>query len=158
MVTQADLDTVSGLVVSLVGKRVWNVRVGIGNFVTMEFGRQLTPNKFGRSYGEWHLWLCGCEWRIDQRDQILIAGEDSQEQLRVAVQELEGRTLLAVSLYSPAIDATFEFEGGLSLRLFAVNTTELESWNLFTPEHKVLVVGPGSKWYYARSDIPRDET
>ncbi|MBK6429405.1 hypothetical protein [Candidatus Amarolinea dominans] len=158
MVTQADLDTVSGLVVSLVGKRVWNVRLGIGNFVTMEFGQQLTPDRFGQSYGEWYLWLCGCEWRIDQIDQVLIAGEDSRERLKAAVQILEGRTLLAVSLYSPAIDATFEFEGGLFLRLFAVDTVEIESWKLFTPEDKVLVVGPGSKWYYARSDIPRDET
>ncbi len=157
MVNQSDLDVVSELVMPLVGKQAWNVRLGIGNSLTMNFGRQLEPNKFGQSFGEWHLWLEGCEWRIDQRDRILIAGEDSREQLRATVQELEGRTLLAVSLYSPAIDATFEFEGGLSLRLFAVNTTELESWNLFTPEHKVLVVGPGSKWYYARSDIPRDE-
>ena len=157
MVTQADLDTVSGLVVSLVGKRVWNVRLGIGNFVTMEFGQQLTPDRFGQSYGEWYLWLCGCEWRIDQIDQVLIAGEDSRERLKAAVQILEGRTLLAVSLYSPAIDATFEFEGGLFLRLFAVDTIEIESWKLFTPEDKVLVVGPGSKWCYVLSDIPRDE-
>ena len=157
MVTQADLDTVSGLVVSLVGKRVWNVRLGIGNFVTMEFGQQLTPDRFGQSYGEWYLWLCGCEWRIDQIDQVLIAGEDSRERLKAAVQILEGRTLLAVSLYSPAIDATFEFEGHLSLRLFAVNTTELESWNLFTPEHKVLVIGPGAHWSYTRSDVVSEE-
>ena len=158
MVNQSDLVAVSELVMPLVGKQAWNVRLGIGNSLTMNFGKQLEPNEFGQLFGEWYLWLEGCEWRIDQQDQILIAGEDSREQLRVAVQELEGRTLLAVSLYSPAIDAIFEFEGHLSLRLFAVNTTELESWNLFTPEDKVLVVGPGSKWYYARSDIPRDET
>ncbi|WP_423224228.1 hypothetical protein [Candidatus Amarolinea aalborgensis] len=157
MVTQPDLDAVSELVAPLVGKEARNVRLGIGNFVTLEFGRQLAPNKFGRSYGEWYLWLCGCEWRIDRQDQIVIAGEDSRERLKTAVQELEGRKMQSVSLSSPAIDATFEFEGGLYLRLFAVDTTEIESWKLFTPEDKVLVVGPGSKWYYARSDIPQDE-
>lgn len=157
MVTQTDLDTVRSLVVPLVGKQAWKVRLGIGNFVTMEFGRQLTPNKFGRSYGEWHLWLCGCEWRIDQRDQIPRPERTPRSNLRVVVQELEGRTLLAVSLYSPAIDATFEFEGGPVIAAICREYNRAESWNLFTPQYKTCR-GTGVQVDYAVLDIPRDET
>jgi hypothetical protein len=154
MVKQSDLEAVTGLVTPLVGKPAWMVCLGFGASLMINFGRQLDPDKFGRSHGEWHLWLEGCEWRIDYQDRVLVGGEDSREKMQVAVRELEGRKLLAVSLNSPAMDAVFEFEGDLSLRTFAVNTTELDSWNLFTPEHKVLVVGPGAKWSYTRSDTP----
>ncbi len=62
----------------------------------------------------------------------------------------------ATAISTPWI--AFEFEGGLYLRLFAVNTTELESWNLFSPEHKVLVIGPGVHWPYIRSDVVSEES
>ena len=56
----------------------------------------------------------------------------------------------------PSFDAVFQFED-LVVRTFDVWSAPVdhanESWELFTPAQRVLVVGPGRRWSYRPEPI-----
>ena len=137
MATRHDKAEIQAKMHGLLGQQAWWVRRGQGSFLTMEFGRPVPPAKFGEvAHGEWHLWLYGCAWRLDEPVKI-----------EKVIQRLEGRALQSFDLQPPALDAVITFEEQLLLRLFSVNTEEMESWMLFTPD-KVITVGPAGQWSY----------
>jgi hypothetical protein len=145
MCEQESSRDVAETVRQLVGKPVWGATVTIGSFLALEFGRRVQAlDRSPAPSGEWRLWLDGCVWRIEDGREVVVASEDSTEALRAAVCRLDGRILESVSLDSPANDAIWRFDNGLVLRVFAIFSSRTESWDLFTPYGKVLVVGPGS--------------
>jgi hypothetical protein len=145
----------------LVGKPAWGSRIGFGTFLTIEFGKRIRPLvKIAVPSGEWHLWLYGCDWRIEQSGEVVAASQDTREHLMAAARRLEGKILESVSLDSPAYDATYRFNGGVILRTFSIYSEEggMRSWYLFTPVGKVLAVGPGSilEWHKSERQIALD--
>ncbi len=132
----------------VLGQRAWGVARGEGSFVTIEFGQSMPPSKVnGKSHGEWHLWLYGCAWRLEQGESIIVASEDDTLKIETAIQCIEGRVLQSFELMTLALDAVISFEGDIVLRLFAVSTEEMDSWMLFTPD-KVITIGPSGQWSY----------
>ena len=114
----------------------------------MEFGKPVQPAKANkRVHGEWHLWLYGCAWRIEENERVLVSSEDDRSKIEEEIQRLEGRILQSFELLTPALDAVVTFEGDIVLRLFSVYTEDMDSWMLFTPE-KVITVGPAGQWSY----------
>lgn len=89
--------------------------------MTLEFGQPLHPLKANETvHGEWHLWLYGCAWRLEQEERVIGASEDSQEKIENNIQRLEGRVLQTFEIVTPALDAFITFEGNSVLRLFSV--------------------------------------
>ena len=132
----------------LLGQNAWGVALGEGSFLTMEFGMPVQPAKANeRVHGEWHLWLYGCAWRIEEGERVLISSEDDRSKIEEGIQRLEGCVLQSFELLTPALDAVITFEGNIVLRLFSVYTEDMDSWLLFTPE-KVITVGPAGQWSY----------
>lgn len=143
------------IVQPLLHRQAWNVKQGIGSFITMEFGDPLplvTPRK--RVHGEWHLWVMHCSWLLSRGPELLAASEDRDERITLGLQRIEGARLTCITVRPPALDTTIRFNDDVSLRLFPCATREYEHWMLFTPDHNVLVVGPGSRWRYQREDEP----
>jgi hypothetical protein len=136
----------------LLGQKAWGVSLGLGSFLTLEFGEPLpTDDKHPKVHGEWHLWLYNCAWRLEEKDEILTASEDDQDKLEIAIRRLENLTLTSVDLVFPALDAIFIFEHQVVLRLFAIHSEEYEHWLLYIPDGNVLTVGPGNCWSYGSS-------
>ncbi len=145
---QKDITEIQAKLQGLLGQKAWNVTRGQGSFVTMEFGQPVPPVKANETtHGEWHLWLYGCAWRLEQGDRVVIASEDDQTNIETAIQLLEGHVLQKFELLTPALDAVLTFEDDIVLRLFSVNVEEMDSWMLFTPE-KVITVGASGQWSY----------
>jgi hypothetical protein len=133
------------------------VGVGIGSFLTMEFGAPIWE-RIGEAeetlaHGEWRLWIKYAAWRLEHGGVVLAASADDRRALGLAVARLEGRALRDVEVGAPALDTTFVFEGGYVLRVLA-DTTESEHWLLYVPDGNVLAVGPGA-YTYERSDAAR---
>jgi hypothetical protein len=146
-------------VAPILSQRPWGVALGIGSFVTMEFGAVRPPRHAGeRPHGEWHLWIMHPAWRLEAGECVLAASEDPRPHLAASLQRLEGRALRAVEVLPPALDTVFAFEGELRLRLFPLYSDATaegyEHWLLFTPDDHVLVVGPGSRWSYQPARAP----
>jgi hypothetical protein len=131
----------------IVGRQAWGVKAGMGSFLTMEFGSRIKkPDADER--GEWHFWVYCCSWRIEQNEHIVLGCEDSKVKIEAFLHKFEKSTLESFEVTLPGLDAILKFDTGLTLKLFTINTEDEDQWMLFTPNDKVLVVGPSGMWTY----------
>ncbi len=150
---------VSNRLAGLVGLRAWGAALGIGSFLTLEFGDPLptlpsarTANrKSPRQHGAWHLWLYCCAWRIDEPAGIVAASEDARDGLLAAVGRLDGATVVAVNIDSQGCALQIEFDAGLTLTTFAIFSTEYEHWFAYLPDGMVVTAGPGFSFSVEKS-------
>lgn len=139
----------------VIDQKAWGVKRGVGSFITIEFGQPMPPKSpNGKSYGEWHLWVYGGEWRLEKGDHVVVASEDDQTKIEAEIQCIEGCALQAFEVVTPALDAVLTFEQEIVLRIFSIYSEETEdrgmdSWMLYTPDAgNVITVQPGGKWSY----------
>jgi hypothetical protein len=130
----------------LLGQTAWNVALGHGSFVTMEFGEPV-GNGSGAVHGTWHFWVYCCAWRIETYDDVLAYSEDSRSRLVQVLPLLEGKKLEDIEINFPNGDTLLRFEGGLVLRLMPIYSETYEHWLLYTPDG-VLVFGSGTNWSF----------
>ena len=122
----------------LVGKAPWDVRLGVGSMITMEFGQRDPRQSVSTIHGEWHLWLCMCSWRIESENTVVIACEDDRERIRRTIAAIPWSEVAHIELQLPALDLQIRFANGEVLRTFSVSSIESDAnqWILFTPELK----------------------
>ncbi len=144
------------IVAPLIGMKPWSVRLGIGSLLNFEFGKELKDEGYIHATGEWHLWVYMCAWRLQTAHDVLVGSEDFRDLIQYEIQRLEGKTLESIKLSWPALETEILFETGLLLRLFPIYTSDHDHWMLFTPDRKVLTIGPGNTWSYERSDDEED--
>lgn len=143
----------------IIGLKPTRVELGHGSFLTFDFGRDIEEQIKTRSgelrtvsYGEWHLWVYMCAWRIDKHQKPFIGSNDSRELISKKLRALDGKELKKVTILNSAFDTNFTFEDGFELHLFSFQVTDHEQWMFFTPEHKTFSAGPGSRWSYVDSN------
>ncbi len=152
---ETDIREIQAKIQPLLGKKAWGVSLGVGSFITLEFGAKLKNEKVPkRPHGEWHLWITYCAWRLEKGPEVIAASEDPRPELKKKVRCLENLALQSVELTPPALEATFFFEEEIVLRLFPIYTHEYEHWMLYTPDENVLVIGPGTRWLYHSAHEP----
>lgn len=110
-----DLDGLHRTVEPLLGEAPWEVSVGHGSFVTLQFGAPLPPTPEGFVHGEWHLWVYGCAWRLQDAERVIASCEDSREQMERGAAVLEGRPLRSWRVSAPAMDTVVTFDGGVEV-------------------------------------------
>jgi hypothetical protein len=154
-VTEADIAELLLKMDGWAGHKAWNVSLGVGSYVTMDFGPEIEitiSNKHKFTRGKWHLWVQYCAWRIEARNKIVAGSDDPRYKLERAVKYFEGLVLKSVILTPPAPDVSFIFEKELILKLFPFNFTgDYEDWCLYTPDQHVLVLGGKEPWAYVSS-------
>lgn len=130
----------------LLGKAPWNVKLGIGSFLTMDFGTPQPETFRGKSFvhGEWHLWIMHCGWRIENEGAILAASNDDHEQLAAAIEKLRLGSLVRAEV-SRLSDLALVFAGGLRLHTFTLHSSDYEQWELFKPDGMVWVAEAAGK-------------
>ncbi|MBE9116181.1 hypothetical protein IQ249_09765 [Lusitaniella coriacea LEGE 07157] len=144
-----DISKIRKKINPLLGKQAWNVSLGHGSFITLEFGRPCLPaESSAKIHGEWHLWVYCCAWRLEKENRVIAASEDPRSKLEEAVKNLEGLVIQSINLLNPALDTVFIFEQQIVLRLFSIHSQDYEHWMLFTPDENVLTIGPGTDWSY----------
>lgn len=140
------------------------VKQGHGSFITFDFGRDVTRQVKTRNgiitshFGEWHLWVYMCAWRIDKTKIPVVGCEATREKISCFLSELQKRRLKEVNILNQAFDAKLVFENNMELYLFSFYTQDQEQWMLFTPEKKVFTAGPGNQWSYDDAKKPRNLT
>jgi hypothetical protein len=142
----------SGIFEPLLGKTPWNVKIGVGSFLTLEFGSRENQYFQGKTrvHGEWHLWLQDCAWRIEKRNRIVAASGDEHEQLELTIAQLEFGPLEKARV-SESLDFELTFTGSVRLLTFTMYSSENEQWELFRPDGTVLVAQAGKDL----AEVPR---
>lgn len=128
----------------------WNVQQGIGSFLTLEFGQPVLeieevhnkknkPKRQVRVYGEWHLWICYCDWKYFQGDKLIAHNESSRRKIKQVTDDLNGQALSRVSFDKHK--TVFQFDLGGRLETFPsrkYGEENIEQWFLFLPNKKVI--------------------
>lgn len=135
----------------LIGQKPWQVRLGWGSFITMEFGKRSRDSWMAHGeqhsavHGQWHLWIYQCDWKLTKNRRLVVSSDDPRDRIRLALGTLEGRTLESVHLFGDDFHTDFLFRGGLRLRTtgYEDGREDEERWLLYTPDHKVLINLPG---------------
>ncbi|MCD6050827.1 MAG: hypothetical protein K0Q55_2230 [Verrucomicrobia bacterium] len=78
----------------IVGKAPWAVAKGHGSFLTFDFGARHVDNS--GAFGEYHLWIYMCHWRITNDGNELAHNESATDVISNACTFLQDKELLAV--------------------------------------------------------------
>jgi hypothetical protein len=138
----------------IVNLKPTRVKLGVGSFITFDFGKDIPEEIKTRNgkktiyFGEWHLWVYMCAWRIDLSENPFLASHDDREVIQEKLTVLNDKKVLKISVLNDAFDLLMQFEDGYELRLFSVDTIDDDQWLFYTPNRQVFTAGPGSTWSY----------
>lgn len=144
--------TAQEVLARMAGEACWRAERGHGTFLTFDFGQRVHGPH--RDRGTWHLWVYAGDWRLRGPDGVLATDQDELPVIDRAIARFEGARLARVTLNSASLDTTFDFEQGVRLDITSnsdAETRDADWWLLFTPDERVLVVGPGPAWSYRPS-------
>ena len=145
------IEAINEVIKPLLGHAAWNVNLGIGSFVTMEFGNLIMTTS-RKPRGEWHLWIYFCGWYLENPRGLFLGSEDPRKILKQEIKVLESHHLEKVVISPIAFETNFVFDDNLVLHTFPLYFNEpYEYWKLFTPIGKVLFLGPGRSWSFESS-------
>jgi hypothetical protein len=130
---------------SLLQTRPWKARLGVGSFLTLEFGRRIKNH--GHVQGEWHLWIYLSSWVLLHGGRQLADSDSDRRVISVSIRRLENVPLNDVQFDHKSFKTTFVFD---DFRLVVSPAHYLDDadkqdhyWLLFMPNSEVLKVGPG---------------
>lgn len=145
----------------VVGETCWKVALSYGDELTLHFGEQipyLQPSMAGKKKGAWILGTRGTAWQLDQSSDTTVtqdAEADILSLLKREVRRLEGNILQSLNIGYPVLSLSLNFNQGSQLTItpsIRDDEFDLPYWELFTPNHQVLKVGPKTSWSLIPSD------
>lgn len=134
--------TLAGLVTGIIGQRTWEPAIGVGSFITMNFGEpQKSPS--GGVFGEFHLWVYGAHWVVRHDGTVAATSDDTHAVMAEAVARFEGRVVTDAHVSIDNLALRVAFGGDLTLEAAPASDPEMEHWMTFLPDGSVVVAGPG---------------
>jgi hypothetical protein len=140
------VEDAEALLGQLIGKTPWGITLGADSTLTFEFGAKDPRQSGAKIHGEWHLWLYGCSWRIEEGGSILAASDDERDAIRAFLKATKWTAVAKVNVSEPFLDLDILLEGGLRIHTFSLTSfanQEYEDWILFTPFLKVITAKAG---------------
>jgi hypothetical protein len=133
----------------ILGEKPWRARLGIGSFLTFDFGPRQRNN--GHFVGKWRLWIYQAEWILRNREKEIVTSESERRYIALAVRRLENEPLSDVVVEPSKMRTEFRF-GSFQLLVRPATYLSREElmerdhyWFFFMPGQRVLTFGPGDK-------------
>ncbi|WP_143741489.1 hypothetical protein [Pleomorphomonas diazotrophica] len=153
---------------ALIGQPVWGSRLGVGSFLTMEFGkphleirepRKSLKNRRITPRGEWHFWVYCCAWKAHIGDGLYVTSEEDRNSLQKVPDFLDGQILLSTKSDTGNVKFTLEFDLGGSIDLYPYNGDEIsEMWLLYHSPDVWTCTSDGKINLSNENDAPLDYT
>jgi hypothetical protein len=128
----------------VLGVQPWRVKLGVGSFLTFEFGPRITTH--GHRHGQWHLWVYLANWVLFHGKRQLVDSDADRKLIAVSTRRLESTSLTDIDFEPGTRRTTFFFN---DFRLVVSPADYLEEvderdnyWMFFMPNNEVLTVGP----------------
>src|SRR5208282_6007501 len=122
----------------------WKVKLGVGSFLTFEFGPRVRAH--GHVRGQWHLWIYLSNWKLFRGNRQLVDSDADRKLIAVSTRRLEEKALTNLDFNAHTQETTFFFD---DFRLVVSPADYLDRpddrdnyWMFFMPENEVLTVGP----------------
>jgi hypothetical protein len=136
---------IQGHFAAIKGQRPWRVRVGVGSFLTFEFGPKIREN--GHEHGSWHLWVYMSNWTLTRDGRELANSDSDRRAIAAAVRRLEATDFSGVQFDPRTSKTAFRFG---DFQLLVTPADYLDSpdekdqyWLFFMPQQRVVSFGPG---------------
>lgn len=134
----------------LIGQLVWNVKRGVGTFLTMEFGaphlsvREPIVPKSAVSprgqralrrrrvfvEGDGHLWIQHADWKLETAHGMLASADHVDTELDEALLDLDGQRLQSAVVESAANRWQLKFDLGATLDIWPAKYEAEVLWSL----------------------------
>jgi hypothetical protein len=128
----------------VIGTRPWKVKLGVGSFLTFEFGPRIKT--VGHLQGQWHLWIYLSNWKLFHGDRLLVDSNADRKPMTVATRRLGEEVLSAVDFDPRAQETVFifnDFRLVVSPADYLQGTDDRDSyWIFYMPNNEVLSAGP----------------
>jgi hypothetical protein len=128
----------------VVGTRPWRAKLGVGSFLTFEFGSRIKAD--GHLHGQWHLWIYLANWTLFRGDRQLVDSDSDRKFIKISIQRLTDVALTGVDFDSRTRRTTFLFNEFRLVVSSADYLTGIEGrdyyWIFLMPNDGVLAVGP----------------
>jgi hypothetical protein len=128
----------------VLGTRPWKVKLGVGSFLTFEFGPRIKDN--GHLRGQWHLWIYLSNWTLFRGDRRLVDSDTDRKLITISARRLLEASLNDIDFDPRTQKTTFAFD---DFRLVVSPADYLKGvddrddyWIFFMPEQQVLAAGP----------------
>jgi hypothetical protein len=164
----------------IIGLPAWNVKVGHGSFLTLEFGdprlsvrepiqidpkesispriRKAFQQRLVTVHGDWHLWIYCCNWAITENKRLIGHSESSRKQMDRAAELLDGQQLISVQVKPDRMACRFKFDlGGCLMTSPYEDHKDMEQWFLYEPASRVLTVRDDGRYMHSRNELQPSE-
>lgn len=142
----------------LVGQLVWNVRRGVGTFLTMEFGEphlSVREPKQPRSAtsanaqqvlmrrriyvaGDWHFWVKYGHWKLSSARRLLEETTPSGTKLEDCLNELDGQRVIGIGIGLIPHSCVLRFDLGAELEIWPSEEATDDQWSLHNWNGKIV--------------------
>jgi hypothetical protein len=126
------------------GIRPWRVKLGVGSFLTFDFGPRIREDR--HFHGKWHLWIYLSNWELVHGGHRLVDSDADRRRIAICTRRLEGMPLTGVDFDSRTHKTIFSFD---DFRLLVSPADYLHGtddrdnyWMFFMPDNEVLAAGP----------------
>jgi hypothetical protein len=156
----ADLDEINELVRGISNKKCWKASFSYGDELMLHIGARVAYSSkamAGHEKGEWLLGTRGTDWSLTSGAEVIVTSDDLSDVSRGKVQLIENTEVNDFQIDYPTLALVIVLGGSYSLSILPdreQRSFDLPYWELFTPNHMLLKVGPNNSWTYTRSDLP----
>ena len=157
-ITQAsDLEQLIPIISGVIGETCWKASLSYGDELTLHLGARIPYSQksmVGKEKGSWILGTRATQWRLDSECETLVTSNDSPEIIRHKVVAIKDSTITVIETNYRNLALALTFSNGCKLILLPNNEDEVDLpyWEMFTPHHMVIKVGPGAMWSYTSSN------
>ncbi|MGI0484691.1 hypothetical protein ACN4EK_04580 [Pantanalinema rosaneae CENA516] len=153
--TASDLDPLHELLGQAIGELCWKTSLNYHHEITLHFGEPIAytcHTQLGKDHGSWILVTRGAVWQLERTGGTTVPGQTGLEDFSQMLTHLEGQSMTAIEITYPDLQVVIDWSNGDRLTLIPTSDdNDLPDWELFTPEQRVLQVGPGVTWSYGQS-------
>jgi len=135
------------------GHAPWNVRLGHGTYVFLDFGNVINDGESARQRGSVQLWIVEAIWRIEDSGRLICGSDDEGTAMANGLAYLRHQTVTSAFLTGPLLDLQLTFENGMTFRTFRCSAEE-DAWRLFVDASTVFHAPDGT---FARESANQPE-
>jgi hypothetical protein len=126
----------------IVGLRAWEPSVGVGSFLTIEFGDTRITST-GLTVGAFHIWIYGALWEIRDRKRIIATSSDARVEMVAGAQALDGLLVQGFEFDRERMTLNLRFGPEVELAVTPFGDLDMEEWLLYLNDGNVITAGPG---------------
>ena len=139
--------------VKLRGLPTWGAMIGVGSFLTIEFGG-IRRSSVGQARGDFSLWIYGARWTIREHGEVFGDSTMGHQEMSLAARRLNRLPVETVDIAPESVTLRLRLGSEIELVAEPLGDPDMEEWMLYLDDGSVLTAGPGRAFVREDSSSP----